>query len=192
MDYLEFVGKISSAQSVFYFDSQASPTGCRYFDYSARQPNLYLLMKFKQAVVAEFGLERGFWAYRQTVIRHAGAHLSARPLESQLAFAVMHATACTVVAPGGEAFTVEPPRVIGPSNHRSLSGRTRSFYVACVANAHVRGRSEVINTGDRSLIEYQGAELSRIDDEIEYDSAVFHCAENAVYNITPELDANTI
>jgi capsular polysaccharide biosynthesis protein len=184
MRYAEFIANISRAENATHQDAAASPTGCRYFDYSAGQPNLYLLMKFKQALVAEFGREEGFAIYRQTVTRHAGACLCARLLESQFAFATTRSAAFTELAPAGETFTVGPPRVIGAGNHRPLSGSTRSLYVACLADARICGRSEVIDTSECSLIDFQGLELSRIDDEIEFDSAVFHRTKNTVYHIT--------
>src|ERR1700676_2735793 len=190
MRYSEFLANIARAENTRSGDTMPSLTGCRYFDYSPGQPNLYLLMRFKQALVAEFGLERGFAVYRQTVTRHARTPLCERLLESQLAFSVTGSAAFTELAPAGVAFTVERPRIIGPSNHRMLSASTRSFYIACLADVRIRGRSEVINTGDSSLIDFQGVELYRIDDETEFDSAVFHCAKDAVvYDITPESDA---
>ncbi|MGC2412138.1 MAG: glycosyltransferase family 61 protein [Stellaceae bacterium] len=191
MSYAEIIQNISRAESAWSQEATPSPTGCRYFDYSAGQPNLYLLMKFKQALVAEFGLTKGFAIYRQTVTRHAGARLGARPLESQLAFAKARAAAFTELAPAGEAFIIRPPRVIGPGDHRPLSGSTRSFYIACLADAHIRGRSEVIDVGECSLLDFQGLELSRIDDELEFDSAVFHRTNDTVYDIIPGSDADS-
>lgn len=192
MSYAEIIQNISRAESTWSQDATASPTGCRYFDYSAGQPNLYLLMKFKQVLVAEFGLTKGFSIYRQTVTRHAGTRLCARRLQSQLAFAKARSAAFTELAPAGEAFIIRPPRVIGPGNHRPLSGSTRSFYIACLADAHIRGRSEVIDIGECSLIDFQGLELSRIDDELEFDSAVFHHTNDTVYDITPDSNADSI
>jgi hypothetical protein len=190
MNYSEFIENIARAENASH-DAGPSPTGCRYFDYSAGQPNLYLLMRFKQALVAEFGLEKGFAIYRQTVTRHAGTRLCARLLESQFAFAINRSAAFTELAPAGEVFTVEPPRVIGPGNHRPLIASTRSFYLACLADARIRGRSEVIDTGDCSLVDFQGLELSRIDDELEFDPAIFHCPEYTVYDIAPDRDADS-
>jgi hypothetical protein len=149
-------------------------------------------MRFKQALVAEFGLEEGFAIYRQTVARHSRTRLCARLLESQFVFAMNRAAAFAELAPAGEVFTVEPPRVIGPGNHRPLSASARSFYIACLADARIHGRSEVIDTGDCSLIDFQGLELSRIDDELEFDPAVFHCPRYTVYDIAPDWDANSM
>jgi hypothetical protein len=68
-----------------------SATGCDRFDYQPGQPNLYLLMRFKQLLVAERGLESGFDLYRRTIARHADATLARKRLESHHAFCVSRA-----------------------------------------------------------------------------------------------------
>jgi hypothetical protein len=192
MRYSEFIENISRAERTVSQDAAPSPTGCRYFDYSSGQPNLYLMMRFKQALVAEFGLKEGFAIYRQTATIHSRTRLFPRLLESQRAFALNRSAAFAELAPAGEVFSVDPPRVVGPGNHRPLTASTRSFYIACLADARVRGRSEVIDTGDCSLIDFQGLELSRIDDELEFDPAVFHCPEYTVYDVAPDWHADSM
>ena len=66
-----------------------------------------------------------------------------------------------------------PPRVIGEGNHRTLEGVGRSIFVACLANARLRGRSAFIETGDVALLDFEGEELTRLDDRLALDPAVF-------------------
>ena len=153
---------------------EASTTGWDYFDYAPGQPNLFLLSRFKQLLVKEYGIEKGFEIYRQTVVRHRDASLKLRRLESHHDFSKAHATCCREFFSAGRPYAIMPPRVIGEGNHRPLSGLTRSFYISCLKNALVRGRSSIVVTGDVALADFQGEELSRIDDEIEFDAAVFH------------------
>ena len=64
-------------------------------------------------------------------------------------------------------------------------GVTRSFYLSCLENAIVRGRSSIVETGDFALADFQGEELARIDDEVEFDAAVFHRDGDRVWLIQP-------
>jgi capsular polysaccharide biosynthesis protein len=192
MRYNDFVESISRVASSFENEAAPSPTGCRYFDYSAGQPNLYLLMRFKQAVVRDFGLQEGFEVYRRTVTRHRLACLRERRLASQLTFAATRGDPFIELRPAGETFTLAPPRVIGPGNHRQLVGRARAFYLACVRDVRVRGRSETIVVEDTALLDFQEPELSRIDDEIEFDPAVFHRARAVVLDIASDSDADAL
>jgi hypothetical protein len=168
-----------------------SATGCDRFDYQPGQPNLYMLMRFKQLLVAEHGLESGFDLYRRTIPRHAGAVLERKRLESHHAFCSSHALDFREIFPAGEEIVLVPPRVIGKGNHRPLRNSTRSFYVACLSNARVRGRSAVTEVGDMALADFQGDELARIDDEMEFDSGVFHRHSDDVWMVgdaQPDLE----
>ena len=169
-----------------------SPTGCDTFDYAAGQPNIFMLMNFKQLLVEEHGLERAFELYRRTVSRHCDTTLDLRPLESHYAFSRARGDPFIEVSPAGEPFTIMPPAVIGAGDHRPLINTTRSFYVACLTDARVRGRSSVTEVAGTALADYQGVELERIDDELEFDSSVFHRDGKRIWMISEERDVRQI
>ena len=156
-------------------------TGWDYFDYAPGQPNLFLLSRFKQLLVKEHGVEAGFEIYRRTLAKQKDASLKRMRLESHHVHSKARAAYFHETIAEGEAFTIIPPKVIGEGNHRPLSGRTRSFYVACHADAIVRGRSSVVEVDGVALADFQGDELARIDDEVEFDAAVFHRAGDNVW-----------
>jgi hypothetical protein len=151
-----------------------SVTGCDYFDYKPGQPNLFLMMKFKQLLVQQHGLSEGFDRYKQTIARQQDAVLERRKLESHYSYSLAHSVEFHEIFPAGEPITIMPPEVIGKGNHRPLNGTTRSFYVTCLEDARVRGRSTVTGVSDSALADFQGQELARIDDDIEFDSGVFY------------------
>jgi hypothetical protein len=151
-----------------------STTGCDEFDYAPGQPNLFMLMNLKHFLVKEHGLKAGFELYRRVVTTAGGASLRRLKLESHHDFCVAHARTFHEIFPAGEPISLDPPRVIGAGNHRTLTNTTRSFYVACLDEAVVRGRSSIIEADGLALADFQGEELARIDDELEFDSAIFH------------------
>ena len=159
----------------------ASTTGWDYFDYAPGQPNLFLLARFKQLLVKDRGVEAGFAIYRRTITNLKGASLKPMRLESHHAHSKARALHFHESISAGGSFTIMPPKVIGEGNHRPLRGRTRSFYVACDADAIVRGRSSVVEVDGVALADFQGEELARIDDEVEFDAAVFHRAGDDVW-----------
>ena len=85
-----------------------------------------------------------------------------------------------------------PPKVIGDGNHRPLRNETRSFYISCLGAASVRGRSSIVEVADMALADYQGEELARIDDEVEFDSAVFHRDRERLWTISPDGDGSAL
>ena len=82
------------------------------------------------------------------------------------------------MAPAGERFTMAPPRVIGEGNHRTLEGVGRSIFIACLADARVRGRSAFIEAGGAALLDYQDDEFTRFDDSLTLDPAVFSVVDD--------------
>ncbi len=168
---------------------ERSPTGCDYFDYAPGQPNLFLLMKFKQLLVKEQGIVPGFNLYRQTISKQNDATITLRRLESHYAFSRASSQQLVEAVPAGEPFVIMPPRVIGAGNHRPLRNTTRSFYIACLENACVRGRSSMIEVAGIALADFQGSELERIDDELEFDAAVFYRDDEKLWIVSQDLDA---
>jgi capsular polysaccharide biosynthesis protein len=95
------------------------------------------------------------------------------------------------IAPAGEPFTIPPPRVIGDGNQHVLTGNSRSVFVACLNDARVRGRSALIDVDDVSLLDYQGNELTRLDDRLDFDPAIFAWHGDEVWTIVPR-DADDV
>jgi capsular polysaccharide biosynthesis protein len=166
---------------------EGSATGCDRFDYAPGQPNLYLMMRFKQDLVAEHGLTAGAEIYRATLSKQTVSEIVERDLEGLYDYCRRFAVVFEEITPAGIPFRVEPPPVIGPGNHRPIEGETRAFYVAAVADGRARGRSSLIEAGGRILADVQGDELERIDDEVEFDSAVFHRQDRRVWSIRSDL-----
>ena len=151
-----------------------SATGCDAFDDAPGQPNLFMLIKLKQFLVETHGVDLGFDLYRKIASRPGAAAFRCLRLESHHAYCASRAEAFREIFPAGEPIVAPPPRVIGAGNHRTLRNVSRSFYIACIEQACVRGRSSIIEAGGLALVDYQANELERIDDELEFDSAVFH------------------
>jgi hypothetical protein len=166
-----------------------STTGWDYFDYAPEQPNLYMLMRFKQLLVREYGIEAGFEIYRRTISKQRSVALATRRLESHYDYSKACGTFFHEAIAAGEPFCILPPRVIGEGNHRQISNVTRSLYISCIENACVRGRSSIIETADLVLADFQGDELARIDDEVEFDSAIFNRDGNRVHVISVDRAA---
>jgi hypothetical protein len=163
---------------------ESSATGCDYFDYAPEKPNLFLLMKFKQLLAQEHGIDVGFDLYRKTISKQKDATLRLQELESHYTYCKRHSQEFLEIFPSGESFTIMPPRVVGEGNHRPLENTSRSFFVACVEDARVRGRSSIIEVANVALADYQEGELERIDDELEFDSAVFHRDRERIWTIS--------
>src|SRR5262249_49103597 len=60
------------------------------------------------------------------------------------------------------------------------------------ADARVRARSAVIEADDVALLDYQGGELSRIDDQLDFDPAIFQATDGAAWVITSNDDTNAV
>jgi hypothetical protein len=74
--------------------------------------------------------------------------------------------------PAGESFLARPPKVIGDGNHRVLKCRTRTQFVACLADARVRGRSALVEFEEQMLLDYEETELEGNEQVFEFDPAV--------------------
>jgi hypothetical protein len=161
------------------------------FEYSQRR-NHYELMRYKQALVQELGVEDGFTFYQEMFALPDSGRIDRKAVTSLYEFAKEHGAAFHMLDPGGEPFVMPPPRVIGEGNHRALEGLSRAIFVTCLIDAQVRARSSFIAVGDKALLDYQGDELARIDDELDFDPAVFHAKDGAAWMIGPEDEASPI
>jgi capsular polysaccharide biosynthesis protein len=152
----------------------------------------YFLVRAKRALAEGLDTAAGFALYSQAVNRpdHAEVHL--KRLESLREVAKRRGGAFRETAAAGAPFVVPPPKVIGEGNHRPLVSYTRSIFVACLTDARVRARSNFIEVDDVALLDYQGDELGRFDDQLDFDPAVFRLTDDGVWIITPAGEADTI
>jgi capsular polysaccharide biosynthesis protein len=163
--------------------SPPSASGSPAFDYAPGQPNLFRMMRFKQRLVQEVGVDRGFDAYRKEFGLPASAHLVRMPVASQRDFAAAHAPVFKETAAAGEPFIHPVPPVYGPGNHRPIQGTTRSQYIARIDDARLMGRSAGIVVQGRVLLDFQGLERHRLDDELEWDAGIFRAEGDELWYI---------
>jgi SAM-dependent methyltransferase len=161
------------------------------FEYSGRR-NHFELMRYKQALVSAFGLEEGFAFYKEAFGLPNSERLELKPIASLRDIARDRPGAFHEIAPAGERFVVVPPPVIGEGNHRALDGVSRTIFVACLTDARVRARSAFIEVDGLAVLDYQDEELTRVAEELDFDPAVFHATDRAVWMTEPENEANTI
>jgi hypothetical protein len=151
-----------------------SVTGCRDFDYAPGQPNLYLMMRLKQALVAEHGRTRAFELFRERFGLAETVRLVPLPVEQERQFAHRAGLAFRETVAAGTPFTHPHLPVVGERDERLVTGVTRSQYLACLKDARLIGRSGLIEVDGRLLLDVQPHETSLVDDELEWDPLVFH------------------
>jgi capsular polysaccharide biosynthesis protein len=78
-----------------------------------------------------------------------------------------------ILEPAGEDYVIESPRLIGAAERRSVRSQSRAFYIASFTNARIRARSGVVLAGDMALLDAEEREVALVDDQIEYDPAIF-------------------
>lgn len=132
------------------------------------------LMEFRQALVAELGVERGFAAYREMLGLPDGARVVRRPLVAQVDAARSRGAPFRLITPGGTPFRLDAPEVVGPGPLGPIDGCCRSLYLACLPAAQVRGASSVVVQGDAALLDAEGPEFTCMDVDYAFDAAVFH------------------
>ena len=149
-------------------------------------------MDVKNALIGRFSVRAGFEAYRQVLDLPDTDRIQLKPLRSMHEFAADRALKYIQIAPGGESFTIAPPPVIGEGNHCTLEGISRPIFLACLSDARVRGRSAFVEVADAMLLDYQGDELTRLDDRLEVDPAIFHARNDDVWAIAPNRESGAI
>lgn len=132
------------------------------------------LMRYKQALVREFGVPEGFAVLRETLALPSSDRISLKPIRSQRDHARAHASVYVETDPGGEPVIIESSEIVGEGDTRRGTTISRAAYVACVGDAWVRGHSAFIDTGEALLFDFEGRELENFDSELEFDNAIFH------------------
>jgi capsular polysaccharide biosynthesis protein len=165
-----------------------SASGAPEFDYAPGQPNLYRMMRYKQELFATLGAEAGFAAFREKFGWPQQQRLGTLRIRSEREYAAAEGAFFRETAPAGERFVHEQPVVIGEGNQRPVHGTTRSDYVACLRDAQVGGRSAAVVVGEELLLDFQDGERERLDDELEWDPAIF-CVEEGCARYIERRDA---
>jgi capsular polysaccharide biosynthesis protein/glycosyltransferase involved in cell wall biosynthesis len=160
------------------------------FEYSGRR-NHYELMRYKQALVKELGVEDGFALYRDLFDLPNSERTERQPIGSLHEYALLHGNPFREIVTAGQRFAIPVPPVIGEGNQRPSESVSRSIFVACVNNARVRGRSGFIQADGLALLDYQGSELAP-NDRLDFDPAVFHRLGDTAWMIMPEEGHETI
>lgn len=141
------------------------------------------LMEFRKALVAEYGVERGFDAYRIMLDLPNSARLVRRTLTAQLEAARQDGAPFRLVTPAGMPFQIPAAEVIGPGEILPITGKGRSLYLACLAKAKLRGASSLVVHGEAALLDAEGAEFTCMDVDYAFDAAVFHADAGTVWMI---------
>jgi hypothetical protein len=161
------------------------------FEGSGRR-NHYQLMRYKQALVRELGIEDGFAFYKEALSLPGSDRIERKPVASLHQFARDHGAVFQEIAPAGEPFAIAPPKIIGASDDRPIEGVSRAIFVACLIDARVRAHSGLIEVEDKALLDFQGDELARDGAALEGDPAVFHAADGAAWITRPADEASTV
>ena len=112
------------------------------------------------------------------------AAIDSRPIKSQQTIAASQAIVFRETAPSGVTFMVNPCRVIGAGDHAIHECISRALYVACFANAHVHGRSAIVDFERSALLDFQHEEFDRAGDRLELDLPVLQAGSNEVWMST--------
>lgn len=148
--------------------------------------SLEQMMRGKQALVSARGIEQGFAEFKGIAPLSDCDSLRQRGLQGQLAFARQQGEAVVETAQGGQRFVVNPPALVGEGRLRKLEHVSRTLYVARLAAACVRGRSALIEAGDKALLDFEDREFDLFDCELDIDPSVFHAAGKQVWVIQPK------
>jgi hypothetical protein len=142
---------------------------------------LYALLSFKEMLTTRLPLHEAFEIFRALLKLPSDATVEYRPVKSLFEMAARHAIVYRETAAGGNSFTAQPPRVIGPGDQRPLECVTRSLYVACLSDTCVRSRSTFIEFRGAALLDFEGREYEGVEDQLALDLPVLKATEENVW-----------
>jgi hypothetical protein len=154
---------------------------------AARRGRTWPMLFVKQAL-SPLPVDDGFKAFADLMQFPNGTAISRVGLTSARTLAESRAARFQLLDAGGERFTNQPSRIIGDGDQRVLDHVSRSMYVAAFDQATVRGRSQLVELAGEFLLDFEGEEYSRIDDEIELDSAAFRRDGDGLWAISEPRD----
>jgi capsular polysaccharide biosynthesis protein len=138
----------------------------------ARLGRTWPMLSVKQALES-LPQARAFEIFLDALARPPGARLVSYALHPVIEAARRAGGDYFEISPPGAAFVNTPPRVIGEGDQRLISHAERSLYVVALGSTAVHGRSQLLLRGPEALLDYEGEELGRINDELRLDSIVF-------------------
>jgi hypothetical protein len=149
-------------------------------------------MQAKRALFEKLGPGDGFTLYKQIVGRPDHAEIHRKRLGGLREISQKSLGTFRETAPAGEPFMVPPPAVRGEGKLFPLEGCTRSMFVACLVDARVRARSNIIEVDDVAVLDCESEELARYDDQLDFDPTVFQATLDEAWILTPKGDASTV
>ncbi len=144
-------------------------------------------MRFKQSAVASLGVSQAFELCREHLGVPGIDTVMPRRIVSMLGAGRDRAIEFTLLWDGGGEFVRPPARVIGDSNNGPLPGVDRSGFLACFADAQIRGRSSVVLCQGDALVDFEGSEYDRLDDNPEYDPGVLASDAETLWMMEPAV-----
>lgn len=142
------------------------------------------LQEQKHALVEQHGIEEAFARYRELNDFAEHHEVQCKRLVGLREIASRRNGAFHETAPA-EPFVVPPPAVVGDGAVGPLAGTARPMFVACLIDARVRSGSNVIEVDEYALLDFQGDELTRIDDRTDLDPAIFSATTEEAWIVTP-------
>lgn len=139
---------------------------------------------FKRSMVEHFGVERALALCREH-LQLPGAERVRRRVVVPLRTVAERTDELRELWPGGRPFVHPAPPVVGEGDHIDQHGVGRAGYLACVADALVRGRSAVVLVGDVAAVDFEEDEPLRFADEPLFDPALLAATDESLWTIEP-------
>jgi hypothetical protein len=150
---------------------------------AARAGRTWPMLFMKQAL-ADLPIAEAFSCFVETLQLSPTCRLDYKSFAATRAAAEAGGSFFRELEPAGEGFVNVPARVLGDNDSRVIAGSKRSLYLACFDDVAVRGRSQLIERPERILLDYDGDERARIDDEVELDAAIFRGDRDGAWTIS--------
>ena len=138
---------------------------------------LLALRSLKLKSYGSRSIDDAFDFYRCIADDHRDASIKSKPIRGLLEVAGERALQNIMIFEGGNRFELSLPVVYGAGNRKPIRGRARSLFAACFADVRVRGRSSVLEFEDALALDFEEDELASIDDNLEYDPAIFRTCD---------------
>jgi hypothetical protein len=146
--------------------------------------HLIAAIHYKRAFVERFGLEEGFERCREQ-LRVPGLERLSQKTVISLKKAAECAPTCNLLWDGGRRFVHPVPEVIGESDAVEQSGLSRSAFLTCLEDVAIRGRSAIVLTPTKAIVDYENDELECFADSPELDPGVLHAGKDGYWVMEP-------
>jgi capsular polysaccharide biosynthesis protein len=141
-------------------------------------------MRLKRALVRRLGLDAAFAVVaRELAVPDTG--LLRRREVGLLHDHAQRSPSFKLLNAGGERFQQPEPETIGAGIRGPMWGRTRAAWLACFDEATLRGRSNLLQVGDKILVDREQYEGAIFEDNPEYDPGVLYAEHDALWLMEP-------